>query len=100
MLPPVTSSAQSLSGQTGLLGHSPSCGAPPCPPRARKEGHPRRFTVTEQPARILTCAAAGPVDAATSFASRGSGVRVPLAPPAKTSDSDHGQDPCVPLACH
>src|SRR5262245_15638397 len=37
--------AQSLSGQTGLLGHSPSCGAPPCPPRARTQGHPRRFTV-------------------------------------------------------
>ena len=32
------------------------------------------------------------------FASKGLGVRVALAPPAKTSDSDHGQGPRVPLA--
>jgi hypothetical protein len=33
-----------------------------------------------------------------SFAGRGPGVRVPLAPPGETSESNHRQDPCVPLA--
>jgi hypothetical protein len=37
-------------------------------------------TLTGQPTVHLTCAAAGPPVAATTFASRGSGVRVPLAP--------------------
>jgi hypothetical protein len=45
----------------------------PCPPRARQEGHSRRFTVThsnQQPATLLTCVAAGPPRASTSVASR------------------------------
>jgi hypothetical protein len=40
-------------------------------------------SITEQPAMVLTCAAAGTSAVATSFASRGSGVRVSLAPPGK-----------------
>jgi hypothetical protein len=52
------------------------------PVRGVTYGDSRSFT--EQRAVRLTCAAAGPPVAATSFASRGSGVRVPLAPPGKT----------------
>ena len=46
------------------------------PARARKEGHLRRFTVItgQLPAR-LSCAAAGPPDAATTFGNRESGCR-------------------------
>ena len=45
----------------------------PCPPRARKEGHPRRFTVIHGATGIvLDLPAAGPAVAATSFASGGS----------------------------
>jgi hypothetical protein len=53
----------------------------PCPPRACQESHPRRSTVSHgATGSAHGCAAAGPPVAATSFASRGSGVRVPLAP--------------------
>src|SRR2546421_1770870 len=49
-------------------------------------GDSRSF-ITEQPALSLTCAAAGPAGAATSFASRGR-VRVLPAPPGKTPEDD------------
>jgi hypothetical protein len=49
-------------------------------------GDSRSFT--EQPAMVLTCAATGRAGAATTFASRGPGVRVPLAPPEVAGQSD------------
>src|SRR5262249_7908150 len=46
-----------------------------------KATHGDSRSFTEQPSTLLACATAGPLTAASSFASRGSGVRVPLAPP-------------------
>ncbi len=46
----------------------------PCPPRARQlVAHGDSRSLTGQPAMHLTCTAAGPPGAPTSFASRGSG---------------------------
>jgi hypothetical protein len=42
-----------------------------CPPHPRKEGHPRRFTVTEQPPLPLACTATGPPRAAKQGSQHG-----------------------------
>ena len=45
---------------------------------------------------LVTCTAAGSAGAATSFASRGSGVRVPLAPPGEMSAAKIGSSRLTP----
>src|SRR5262249_14933372 len=53
--------ATAARGIRSTISHSKRARPRPCPPHARQEGHPRRFTVIHgQPAACLTCAAAGP----------------------------------------
>src|SRR5215475_8720542 len=80
---------------------------PPCPtwPSVGRDDthnrHQHTWTLLYSggPGRPLRARPETVLDNLAMLCKQGSGVRVLLAPPAETSDRDHGQGPGVPLSC-